>query len=116
MGRRDAKHFLEKLDGVDEFATAAVLLWSLGGHAIPVDDRLLEALRQADLVHPEATRAEVQAFLERNISAAEAKRFCLAMRTFAASGAGKSSAKAAKKRKRSAASATKKKRTTSKSG
>jgi hypothetical protein len=82
MGRRDARHYLEQLEGTDEYAVASVILWSLGGHAIPVNDRLLSALHEADLVHPAATRAEVQAFLERNISANEAKEFCLVMQSF----------------------------------
>lgn len=82
VGRREARHYLEQLKGVDEYAAASVLLWSLGAHAIPVGDRLLSALRDADLVHPTATRAEVQAFLERHVSAAEAQEFCLIMRSF----------------------------------
>jgi len=82
MGRRDAKACLEKLDAVDEYVVASILLWSLGGHAIPVCDRLLDSLRAAGLVHPDATRAEVQAFLERHVPATEAKLFCVAMRSF----------------------------------
>ncbi len=101
MGRRDARQYLESLDGVDEFAAAGVVLWSLGGHATPVDDRLLGSLRAAKLVHPEATRAEVQAFLERHISAADAKKFCLLMRHFTAPK--KTTKKAVKKGKRSPA-------------
>ena len=84
MGRREAREYLERLGGVDEYAVASVLLWSLGGHAIPVDDRLLQALRDADLVHPSASRSEVQAFLERHVSAADAREFCLVMRSFSA--------------------------------
>ena len=34
-------------------------------------------------MHPEATRAEVQAFLERHVGADEAREFCIIMRTFA---------------------------------
>lgn len=82
VGRREARQYLEQLEGVDEYAAASVLLWSLGAHAIPVGDRLLSALRDADLVHPTATRAEVQAFLERHVSASEAQEFCLIMRSF----------------------------------
>jgi endonuclease III len=82
MGRREAREYLGKLKGVDEHAAASVILWSFGGHAIPVNDKLMESLRQADLIHPEATRAEVQAFLERHVSANDAKQFCLLMRSF----------------------------------
>lgn len=101
MGRREARQYLEKLDGVDGYAVASVLLWSLGGHAIPVNDSLFEALRKADLIHPSADRMEVQAFLERHVSAVESKEFCLVMRSFAAPKEGaKRSAKPTMSRKR----------------
>jgi endonuclease III len=80
LGRREAKQYLEALDGVDPYAAASVVLWSLGGHAIPVDDRVWNALREAGVVHPEADRAEVQAFLERHISASDAKQSCVILR------------------------------------
>jgi hypothetical protein len=80
LGRREAKQYLESLDGVDEYAVASVVLWSLGGHAIPVNDRLLEALRDAALVHPQADRGEVQAFLERHVAATDAREFCILAR------------------------------------
>ena len=84
IGRREAKQCLESLNGVSEYAVASVVLWSLGGHAIPVNNRLLQSLRDADLVNSSASRAEVQAFLERHISAVQAKEFCIAMRSFSA--------------------------------
>ena len=83
IGRREARDYLEALEGVDDYVAASVMLWSFGGHAIPVNDTFLQALREAELAHPHATRAEVQAFLERNINAAQAKEFCLVMRSFA---------------------------------
>lgn len=101
--RREARQFLEELDGMDPHAVASVVLWGLGGHAIPVNDALLHALQAADLVHPEATRAEVQAFVERHVSADEAREFCIIMRTFAAKHAAKA------RRAESKAAASKKK-------
>ncbi len=80
MGRREARQFLESLEGINDYSAAAVMLWSFGGHAIPVNDAFLAALREAEIVHPTASRVEVQAFLERNIPAAQAKEFCLVMR------------------------------------
>lgn len=82
IARREARHYLEELDGLDEYAVASIILWSLGGHAIPVNDKLLKSLRDADLVHPEATRAEIQAFLERHVGASQAKEFCLIMQSY----------------------------------
>jgi endonuclease III len=82
LGRREARHYLETLDGVDDYAAASVVLWSLNGHAVPVNDRVLGALRAAELVHPEASRAEVQAFLERHVSAPDAKETCLILQSW----------------------------------
>jgi hypothetical protein len=100
MGRRDAKQYLDKLAGVDGYASASVNLWSLGGHSIPVSDVLLETLRANDWVDPTAGRAEVQAFLERNIPASEAKEFCVIMNRYAVEhsggGRGKAGGRAAK--------------------
>jgi len=84
IGRRDARHYLESLDGVNEYAVASIILWSLTGHAIPVNNRLLHALQDANLIHPTASRAEVQAFLERHIPSAKAREFCIIMRSFIA--------------------------------
>lgn len=107
IGRREAKQFLEALAGVDDHAQAFVLLWGLGAHAIPVDDALLAALHQADLVHPEATRGEIQSFLERNIPAAKGKDFALVMSDFSPP----ASKKKASAKKKTKAPGTKKKTT-----
>lgn len=103
LGRREARDYLEALEGVNDYSAAAVMLWSLGGHAIPVHDDLLRALRNAGLVHESASRVEVQAFLERNIPAAQAKEFCLVMKNFTApKRAASSTSKAARKKEKSA--------------
>jgi endonuclease III len=82
MGRRDARRYLEELNGVEPYTVASVLLRSLGGHAIPVSNRLLDALRENDLVDPQASVTEVQSFLERHVNATDAHRFCAAMDVF----------------------------------
>lgn len=76
-GVREMKSYLESLEGITPYVSASVLLWSLGGHAIPVNDIALDYLRKQGLVEPDASAAEVQAFLERHVSAADAKEFCL---------------------------------------
>lgn len=99
MGIRDAKRYLEELDGVEAYAVASVLLWSLGGHAVPVSDRMLEVLREEEMIDPESDAGEVQSFLERHISASDAKLFCMAMDEYVASkkGGRKSPRSSAKK-------------------
>ncbi len=101
IGRREARDYLEALPGVGDFAAASVMLWSFGGHAIPVSDKLLSSLHDAELIHPTATRAEVQAFLERNVNSAQAKEFAVIMRSFAVAKRAASSKSAKPARKRS---------------
>lgn len=106
LGRREARQFLESLKGVDEYAVACVVLWSFGGHAIPVWNNVLASLRDSELVHPTATRAEIQAFLERNVSANDAKAFALSIGSLASGKKSSTSSKkpaASKSRKREAA-------------
>jgi endonuclease III len=107
IGRREARQQLDLLGGVDEFAAASVVLWSLGGHAVPVDDPVLEWLREADLVNPTASRAEVQAFLERHVNANDAKETCVVLRSIAQEK--RAAARGAKKTKPTSASKSKKK-------
>jgi len=96
-GVREIKSHLEKLDGITPYVTASVLLWSLGGHAIPVSDRVVEFLKEEDMVDPGASCAEVQAFLERHVSAADARSFCLDLEAYVLSKSGKSAAQRKKR-------------------
>ncbi|GJM24731.1 MAG: hypothetical protein DHS20C16_11460 [Phycisphaerae bacterium] len=124
-GVREVKSYLSELDGMTPYAMASVMLWSLGGHAIPVNDVSLEFLKENDLVDANASGAEVQSFLERHVSSADAKDFCMDLdaivgsKSFAFNGKSKAtktakSAKTSKKKtsssKASTAKTTKKKK------
>jgi endonuclease III len=74
-GRREAREYLESLHGVGPVVAAYVVLLSLGGHAIPVDNLTLYALRKESLVDGRADAVVVQGFLERCINASEASDF-----------------------------------------
>jgi endonuclease III len=87
-GRREAREYLESLHGVDKAAAAHVVLYGLGGHAIPVDDLTLYVLLKDEIVEAGSDLLEVQAFLERQIAASEARLFSdLLSRHVAARGA-----------------------------
>ncbi len=87
-GRREAREYLESLEGVGPAAAASVVVHSLGGHAIPVDYLTIYVLRKEDAVEGSANAAEVQSFLERHITAAEARMFAVLLnRMVAAEGA-----------------------------
>lgn len=74
-GRRESREYLESLEGVGHAAAAATVLFSLGGHAIPIDDLTLYILRKDEVVDPQATGPEVQSFLERHINSGDARAF-----------------------------------------
>ena len=74
-GRREAREYLESLDGVSPSVAARVVLFSLGGHAIPIDDLTRYILRKDEIIEESATAVEVQGFLERHIPAANTRAF-----------------------------------------
>lgn len=82
QSKRDARQVLLELDGMDAASAAGVMLFSLDGHAIPVDEVTLAVLRNEGLVDPEADVSEVQAFLERNIPSANAQSFTTLLRSW----------------------------------
>lgn len=69
--KRDAWKYLSTLDGIPQFVAARVLLMALGGHALPVDDRLLVRLIGEGVVDPDTTIDQAAGFLERAIKAGE---------------------------------------------
>ena len=79
MKVKEARAYLEGLPGMEPFACASVLLWSLEAHAIPVCGRFQALMRREQWVAPDATRAEVQSFLEHQIKASDAHVFCAMM-------------------------------------
>jgi endonuclease III len=84
-GRREAREYLEALEGVDRATAASVVLFSLGGHAIPLDGLLLYVLQKEELVDPSAEPAEVQSFLERCVNSSQAQVFYELLSRYAAS-------------------------------
>ncbi len=67
MTKRDLRRHLGEM-GLSPYASARVTQEVFGGHAIPVDETLVEVLQMNGDVHPESDLADVQGFLERIIS------------------------------------------------
>lgn len=70
-GKREARSFLESLDGITAYVLGRVMLRSLEAHAFPVNDQILLMLREEEVVSADADAANVQGFLERQISASD---------------------------------------------
>ncbi|MBN1765679.1 MAG: hypothetical protein JW860_10510 [Sedimentisphaerales bacterium] len=69
--KRQAKSFLEGIEDMSSYMLARVMLQSIGAHAFPVNQQMMNMLLKEEVVDPEATVAEVQGFLERQISASQ---------------------------------------------
>jgi len=70
--KKEVRAYLESLPGMPSCVAAEVTLLCFGGHAFPVEERLLALLREEKVVDPEATLSVVQSFLERQIKAGTA--------------------------------------------
>jgi hypothetical protein len=95
IGKRQAKKELEEIDGLSSFAANYCFLTSLGGHAVPLTDDMIEYLKDNDLVHPKSKNSDIEGFLERQITAANAYEFYRLLKT--------ESQKAAKVKRKAAA-------------
>ncbi len=71
MSKRDSRKYLETLDGVPHFVASRVVLLRMGGHAMPVDSRLLELLKSAEVAEHSDDEEKAAGILERHIKAGE---------------------------------------------
>jgi endonuclease III len=96
-GKRQARKNLEEIPGMTPFTVAYTFLAALEGHAIPLTEKMVEYLVQNGMVHPESTLQEIESFLERQISAADAYTFYVLLRAEAEGGAKSAAQKTAPK-------------------
>lgn len=75
IGKRPAKQALGQMDGTSRFVVNYCVLTALHGHAIPLTGRMLEYLRDNELVHPDADKQEIEGFLTRQIPARNGYEF-----------------------------------------
>lgn len=70
--KREARIYLESLEGMPGFVAARVALIGLGCHAVPVDERLLTLLAQERAVEADVSVEEASSWIERQVRANEA--------------------------------------------
>ncbi len=80
LGKRPARQALEKLEGVSRFAVNYCMLTFLQGHAIPLTARMLEYLKDNEMVDAGAGQDDIEGFLTRQISANKAYEFYALLR------------------------------------
>ncbi|MFM9996408.1 MAG: hypothetical protein ACKVU4_11490 [Phycisphaerales bacterium] len=89
LPKRDARQYVESLDGVPGFVAARVALLCLDGHAFPADDRITAALREEQAAPPEGGADEVSSWLERQVHSGEAREAYLLVEAWLAARAPK---------------------------
>ncbi len=80
LGKRQAKAVIEKFEAADSFIVDYVMLTALGGHAIPLNDNMVEYLKDNELAHPDADKDEIAGFLTRQIASSNGYDFYALLR------------------------------------
>jgi len=109
IGKRPAKQALEKIDGISRFVVDYCLLTALGGHAMPLTDRMIKYLRTNELVNPDADEQQIGGFLAKQISAKNGYEFYALLRHESESAKAKKETKAKTTRKKTSEAKTKSK-------
>ena len=80
MGKRPAKKTLEKLDGTTGFVVDYCMLTALQAHAVPLTKKMIEYLKDNQMVYPDSDQHQIEGFLARQISADKAYEFYILLR------------------------------------
>jgi hypothetical protein len=99
IGKRPAKQVLEKIEGISNFIVNYCMLTSLQGHAIPLTKKMIEYLRNHELVHPDADEQQIEGFLAKQISSENAYEFYALLRYHSEAGRAKRKKKTTRKTK-----------------
>ncbi len=73
LSKREARSYMDTLDGVTPFVAARVSLLSLGAHGFPVDTRLVKKLANEGVCEPDTSPEIVAGTLERHFRAGQAE-------------------------------------------
>lgn len=84
VSKREARQYLDAIGALPAFVAARIVLVSLGGHALPVDGRILRALGEHGVAMDGADEAEAGSRLERAVRAADSARVYGLLEMFAA--------------------------------
>jgi endonuclease III len=95
IGKRPAKQALEKIDGASRFVVDYCMLTTLGGHAIPLTERMIKYLKDNELVDPDADQQDIEGFLAKQIPAKNGYDFYALLRRESESAKAKKKTKAA---------------------
>lgn len=84
MNKRDARAYLESLEGCPPYVAARIALFELDAHALPADERLMSALRAQGCLPEVSDPHAASTWLERQLRTGEAKSACLLLEAWVA--------------------------------
>ncbi len=93
MPKRGARQYLEALEAIPPFVSGRMVLLGLGGHATPLDDRIMQTLIGEGVFEPDTTLEAAAAALERHVKATDAVETHLLLLNLCESGAGRKAPK-----------------------
>jgi endonuclease III len=80
VSKRDSRQFLRELPDIHPFVEAYVMLFSFGGHAMPIDNEILAFLREEEIFDDKTSMEDAQKFIEHHIKADEVYDFFCVLR------------------------------------
>lgn len=75
LNRKEVKDYLEEIDGLEAYTRARIRLLGFEQHAVPLDEAMWAYARRSGIVDEKCPLDEAQAFLERQIAAADSLEF-----------------------------------------
>jgi endonuclease III len=75
VSKRDARQFLRDLPNMNPFVEAYVMLYAFEGHAVPIDNEILQYLVSAEIIDEGMPLEEAQRFVEHHLKAEEVHDF-----------------------------------------
>ncbi len=82
-GKKEQRSYLDSLPGIAPFVAAQVTLLSFGGHAMPIDHKLLSLLLDEGCLDEDTSIEDAESYLLRQIKAGEALEAHLALQAWA---------------------------------
>ncbi len=79
-GKKGAKEILEKLNGMTSFICNYCLLTVVDAHTIPLTEKMIQYLKTYNIIDPLLENEQIAAFIERQVSAANAYVFYAVVR------------------------------------
>jgi endonuclease III len=80
ISKRDARQFLRELPEIHPFVEAYVMLFAFDGHAFPLDEAIMDLLKDHEILDDATPTDEAQRFIEHHLNAKECYEFFVAVR------------------------------------